>query len=77
MLDTILKLTQLAVNIFVITKIIKEIKKKKWVSTRGLKPLPTYHFMGGDNMDIAIKVTSIIILALISIWIVKKYIIKK
>lgn len=29
MLDTILKLTQLAVNIFVITKIIKEIKKKK------------------------------------------------
>ena len=28
MLDTILKLTQLAINIFVIVKIIKEIKKK-------------------------------------------------
>ncbi len=41
MLDTILKLTQLAVNLFVIIKIIKEIKKKKWVSTRGFKPLPT------------------------------------
>ena len=77
MLDTILKLTQLAVNLFVIIKIIKEIKKKKWVSTRGLKPLPTYHFIGGDNMDMAVKVTTIIILALIVIWIIKKYIIKK
>ena len=36
MLDTILKLTQLAVNIFVIVKIIKEIKKKsKWIILMG------------------------------------------